>query len=86
LHKNYSVATGATGFLLRPMAHTTPASSTMATIIAPTLQFLLGVLVYHEPFDQRRFIGFGIVWLALIIFGVEGFLAHRNQPVAAVAD
>jgi len=31
-------------------------------------------------------IGFGIVWMALIIFGVEGFLAHRAQPVAAVAD
>ncbi len=54
--------------------------------IAPTLQFLLGVLVYHEPFDQAHFIGFGIVWAALIIFGVEGFLAHRAQPVAAVAD
>ena len=54
--------------------------------ITPTMQFLLGVLVYHEPFDQNRLIGFGIVWLALIIFGVEGFLAHRNQPVAAVAD
>ncbi|MDO9348187.1 MAG: EamA family transporter RarD [Anaerolineales bacterium] len=54
--------------------------------IAPTLQFLLGVLVYHEPFDQAHFIGFGIVWAALIFFGVEGFLAHRAQPVAAVAD
>jgi len=54
--------------------------------ITPTMQFLLGVLVYHEPFDQHRLIGFGIVWLALIIFGVEGFLARRSQPVAAVAD
>lgn len=54
--------------------------------IAPTLQFLLGVLVYHEPFDQAHFIGFGIVWAALIIFGVEGFLAHRAQPVPALAD
>lgn len=54
--------------------------------IAPTLQFLLGVLVYHEPFDRAHFIGFSIVWAALIIFGVEGFLARRAQPVAAIAD
>jgi chloramphenicol-sensitive protein RarD len=45
--------------------------------IAPTLQFLIGVLVYKEPFDQSHLIGFGIVWLALMIFWVEGFLARR---------
>jgi chloramphenicol-sensitive protein RarD len=56
--------------------------------IAPTLQFLLGVLVYGEPFTHTQFIGFGIVWLALILFGVEGYLASRSrrvQPVAAAA-
>jgi len=47
--------------------------------IAPTLQFLLGALVYKEPFTYTQLIGFGIVWVALIIFGVEGFLAHRAQ-------
>jgi chloramphenicol-sensitive protein RarD len=55
--------------------------------IAPTLQFLLGVLVYGEPFTHTQFIGFGIVWVALILFGIEGFLAHRverAQPVAVV--
>ncbi|MBU0490425.1 MAG: EamA family transporter RarD [Chloroflexi bacterium] len=50
--------------------------------IAPTLQFLLGVGVYGEPFTADQFVGFGLVWAALIIFGVEGFLAHRAQPVA----
>jgi len=32
------------------------------------------VLVYKEPFSQTQFIGFGIVWLALIIFGAESLL------------
>ncbi len=54
--------------------------------IAPTLQFLLGVLVYGEPFTLTQFIGFGIVWAALVIFGIEGFLNHRVQPVAVVAE
>ena len=53
--------------------------------IAPTLQFLLGVLVYGEPFTHPQLIGFGIVWVALILFAVEGYLASRAQPVAAAA-
>ena len=54
--------------------------------ISPTLQFLLGVLVYGEPFSPVQFVGFGIVWIALIIFGVEGFINHRTQPVAVIAE
>ncbi len=55
--------------------------------VAPTLQFLLGVLVYREPFAHDRLVGFSIVWLALIIFTVEGFLAQRRVvPVMSPAD
>lgn len=56
--------------------------------IAPTFQFLIGVLVYKEPFDQSRLIGFGIVWIALIIFWVENYLAHRNpvQPIPEMGE
>lgn len=52
--------------------------------ITPTLQFLIGVLIYHEPFAYDKLIGFALVWVALIIFGVEGFLAHRGQVAEAV--
>jgi len=47
--------------------------------IAPTLQFLIGVFVYDEPFDMERLLGFSIIWVALLIFGIEGWLAHRAQ-------
>jgi chloramphenicol-sensitive protein RarD len=50
--------------------------------IAPSLQFLLGVLVYHEPFSHAQLIGYGIVWAALIIFAMEGLHASRSQAVA----
>jgi len=50
--------------------------------INPTLQFLLGTLVYHEPFSLAQFIGFTIVWVALILFGVEGLVAWRSQQAA----
>jgi len=52
---------------------------TLATVgilqyIAPTLQFLLGVLVYGEPFSQDRLIGFAAIWVALAIYSLEGLL------------
>lgn len=45
--------------------------------IAPTLQFLIGVFIYKEPFSHNQLIGFGIVWTALVIFLVENYLANR---------
>ncbi len=45
--------------------------------ITPTLQFLIGVLIYHEPFTPYRFFGFGIVWAALAIFAIEGLIVRR---------
>jgi chloramphenicol-sensitive protein RarD len=56
--------------------------------IAPTLQFLIGVFLYHEPFDQSRLIGFSLVWLALIIFWVENYLANRVpvQPIPEMGE
>jgi len=54
--------------------------------INPTLQFLLGTLVYHEPFSASRFIGFSIVWVALILYGIEGLVAFRSRQAAAVAN
>lgn len=42
--------------------------------IAPTMQFLLGLLVYHEPFSRAQLFGFSLIWLALGIYTVEGML------------
>jgi chloramphenicol-sensitive protein RarD len=56
--------------------------------IAPTLQFLIGVFVYHELFGESRLIGFGLVWLALVIFWVESYLAKRVlvQPIPEMGE
>ncbi len=53
--------------------------------ITPTLQFLIGVFIYKEPFDHAHLIGFGIVWIALLILGVENFLAQR-VPVEPIPE
>jgi len=51
--------------------------------IAPTIQFLIGLLVYHEPFTRDRFIGFCIVWSALAVYAAEGYLSRRSQGFPA---
>ena len=54
--------------------------------IAPTLQFIIGVFVYSEPFDKSRLIGFSFVWFALIVFFVEGiyFFRYKMQKLSPV--
>ena len=42
--------------------------------IAPTLQFVLGVFVFHEAFDGTRLVGFVLIWIALAMFAGEGLL------------
>jgi chloramphenicol-sensitive protein RarD len=46
--------------------------------INPTIAFLLGLFLFHEPFNLSLLIGFSIVWLALIIYWGENFLASRK--------
>ncbi len=53
--------------------------------IAPTLQFLFGVLLYKEPFGHEKLIGFALVWVALAIFGIEGIIAHRKSAARQLA-
>jgi len=56
--------------------------------IAPTMQFLIGVFLYKEPFDRAHLIGFGVVWIALVIFWVENFMANRMpvQPIPEMGE
>jgi len=54
--------------------------------VAPTCQFLLGVLVYGEPFTRERLVGFSFIWLALIFFWAEGTLLQRKPKQAAATS
>lgn len=54
--------------------------------IAPTIQFALGILVFHETMTAERLIGFSAVWVALVVFAVEGALARRATLVPAEAE
>lgn len=45
--------------------------------ISPSLQFLLGVLLYHEPFGRAQLVGFAAVWAALAGFTIDGVWSSR---------
>ena len=48
--------------------------------IGPTLQFTLGVYVFHEAFSPSRLIGFVLIWSALLLYSVDGWQhSRRNQ-------
>jgi len=46
--------------------------------MAPTMQLLSAVLVFHEPFSGPRVIGFVMIWSALAIYAIDGLLASRR--------
>ncbi|GAA2148987.1 EamA family transporter RarD [Nocardioides koreensis] len=47
--------------------------------LAPIFQFALGVLWFHEDMPAGRWIGFGLVWMALALFTVEAVTHRRRQ-------
>ena len=57
----------------------------MLQYINPTMQILIGVLLYKEPFTRIQFIGFGLVWSALVLFACEAY-ATRRWPQLGVTE
>ncbi len=53
--------------------------------LAPVFQFALGVLWFHEPMPVGRWIGFTLIWLALVLFTAEAW-RHRRRQLALVAE
>ena len=55
--------------------------------LTPTLQFLLGLLVFQEPMPAARWLGFAMVWFALSILSFDALrqLRNRSRLVAPVA-
>lgn len=55
--------------------------------IAPILQFIIGVAVLGEPMTTERWVGFGLVWVALALLSVDSVLAawrgrrRRDAPL-----
>ncbi len=53
--------------------------------LAPVLQFALGLLVFDEEMPVGRWIGFGLVWVALSLFTFE-LIRHRRRQLALAVE
>lgn len=50
--------------------------------IGPSIAFLLGIWVFHEPFSSARLVGFLFIWGALVVYSADGWRIARR----ALAD
>ncbi len=55
--------------------------STMGLLqyLAPTVQFALGVWVYHEPVSRERLLGFAFIWAGLALYTADNLWAQRKR-------
>ncbi len=52
--------------------------------ISPTMQFALGVWLFHEPLAPARMVAFGLIWAALGVYSAEGL--WRSRRGAAISE
>jgi chloramphenicol-sensitive protein RarD len=58
----------------------------MLQYLAPVLQFAWGVFVMHETMTPVRWLGFALVWVALLVFTLDAVRAgHRARRGTAAA-
>ena len=48
--------------------------------IAPTCTFLLAILLYDEPFSTAQAFGFGLIWIALVVYSFDLRSRLREAP------
>jgi chloramphenicol-sensitive protein RarD len=49
----------------------------LVQFVAPVLQFLVGVFILGEPMPPERWVGFGLVWVALVILTTDMVITGR---------
>jgi chloramphenicol-sensitive protein RarD len=52
--------------------------------LAPTLQFICGVALMHEPMAASRWVGFALVWVGLTVFALDAFQQRRRAGQAVL--
>lgn len=52
--------------------------------VAPILQFITGAWILGEPMPLERWIGFALVWVALIVLTVDSLRASRKARAVAI--
>lgn len=51
--------------------------------LAPTVQFLIGLFIYHEAFDTARLQAFALIWTGLVVYSADMFWTQRRVLLKA---
>jgi len=54
--------------------------------LAPSMQLLLGVFLYHEPFTATHAVSFSLIWAALVLYSANSFLKTRHTTSAKLPE
>lgn len=54
----------------------------MLQYIAPTMQFLLGLFLFHETLSSTRLMCFIVIWIALVIYAMDTWRRMRTSTPA----
>ena len=58
----------------------------MLQYLAPVLQFLVGLLIVGEAMPAPRWIGFGLVWIAITVLSVDGLRRVQRARASSAAE
>ena len=82
----FAFATAIPLFLFAYAARALPYSTVgVLQYIAPSLQLMCGVLLFHERFGPGLALGFGLIWIALLVYAADGLWRARTPAAAAAA-
>lgn len=51
--------------------------------VGPTIQLLLGLAVFHEPFPVGKLVGFALIWVSILVYSIEGLYVARVRGLEA---
>ena len=56
----------------------------LSQYLAPVMQFLIGVFLFHEEMPTARWLGFALVWIALIVLTIDMLRGNRSSRRASL--
>ena len=54
--------------------------------VGPTLQFLVALLLFHEPFNRGKLVTFALCWTAIAVYVIDSLLGRQSPVVADEPD
>jgi chloramphenicol-sensitive protein RarD len=49
--------------------------------VGPTLQFLVALVIFHEPLDHVKLVSFILTWVAIAVYVADSVLTRQPPPV-----